>query len=533
MPTVIRPRFFAATRGKRRRNTTLPSTAWSIALAFLGTSAANLAHASVVAEWNQIALTEVRKAKQGPPIVARALAVAHTCMYDAWAAYDKKAIGTRLGSSLRRPAPERTDANKAQAVSYAAYRCLLNLYPAGATRLRTSMLGLGYDPDNLSTDLATPAGVGNVAAQAVLDYRRFDGANQYGALSGGVAYAEPTMAALAADGLLGTGSHYATLYAGYQSYLASNRPLPYCSPQITACPAQIIDDPLHWQPLFNSAGVLQTYIGPNWDRVIPFALASASQFDAHNAVKQRPSIQSLSDARYANNVREALRYSAAITPERKLIIEYWADGPDSELPPGHWGVFAQYVSQRDSNSIDADAKMFFAMHNASFDAGIVAWHFKRKYDGVRPITAVRYLMQGQAVKAWGGPGRPVEWVQGEKWIAYNPGSNPTPAFPGYVSGHSTFSAASATVLQKFTGSDKFGFSTVIPANFGRVEPGVPAVPTTISYKKFSDAAAEAGLSRLYGGIHFSDDNDMGQDLGQSVGELAWERAKKLFNGEQP
>ena len=49
--------------------------------------------------------------------------------------------------------------------------------------------------------------------------------------------------------------------------------------------------------------------------------------------------------------------------------------------------------------------MFFAMHNASFDAGIVAWHVKRKYDGVRPITAIRYLKQGQMVLAWGGPGQ--------------------------------------------------------------------------------------------------------------------------------
>ena len=88
---------------------------------------------------------------------------------------------------------------------------------------------------------------------------------------------------------------------------------------------------------------------------------------------------------------------------RKLIVEYWADGPASELPPGHWGLFAQFVSQRYQHSIDKDVKMFFALHNASFNAGIVAWHLKHKYDGVRPITAIRYLKQGQTVRAWGGP----------------------------------------------------------------------------------------------------------------------------------
>ena len=115
-------------------------------------------------------------------------------------------------------------------------------------------------------------------------------------------------------------------------------------------------------------------------------------------------------------------------------------------------------------------------------------------------------------------------------MPYNPGSNPTPAFPGYVSGHSSFSSASATVLQLITGSDKFNYQTTIPANFGRVEPGVPAVPTVIAYKKFSDAVSEAGMSRLYGGIHFKDDNTAGQVIGAAAGQLAYDKAKKLFNG---
>src|SRR5947209_4300487 len=85
-----------------------------------------------------------------------------------------------------------------------------------------------------------------------------------------------------------------------------------------------------------------------------------------------------------------IQYSRDLDTGRKLKVEYWADGPDSELPPGHWGLFAQWVSQRDGHSIAQDVKMFFAMHNASFDAGIVAWHIKRKYNGVRPITAIRF-----------------------------------------------------------------------------------------------------------------------------------------------
>jgi hypothetical protein len=86
------------------------------------------------------------------------------------------------------------------------------------------------------------------------------------------------------------------------------------------------------------------------------------------------------------------------------------------------------------------------------------------------------------------------------------------------------------VLQLFTGSDDFGFSTVLPAGFGRVEPGIPLVPTTFFYATFDDAANEAGLSRLYGGIHFADDNTTAQNVGSLIGVQAWTKALTFFNG---
>jgi hypothetical protein len=113
-------------------------------------------------------------------------------------------------------------------------------------------------------------------------------------------------------------------------------------------------------------------------------------------------------------------------------------------------------------------------------------------------------------------------------MPYNPGSNLTPPFPGYFSGHSVFSRSSATVLQLATGNDTFGFAVVLPAGFGRVEPNIPPVPTTFSYATFSDAATEAGLSRLYGGIHFPDDNTSAQAIGVLIGQQAWAKAKTYF-----
>src|SRR5262245_21236402 len=161
------------------------------------------AWATVVTDWNAAALAEVRSSRalrNGPPIVARALAIAHTCMYDAWAAYDDTAVGTTdTGGTRRRPPEERTDENKAKAISFAAYRCLGNLYPDGSlppaldqpsVRLQAILVSLGYslaeacdtDDNCRAADPTTAAGIGNIAAQAVIDARRNDGSNQYGDL---------------------------------------------------------------------------------------------------------------------------------------------------------------------------------------------------------------------------------------------------------------------------------------------------------------------------------------------------------------
>jgi len=469
---------------------------------------ATAAAASIVAEWNAAALAEVRAGTLGPPMVARALAIAHTCMYDAWAQYDALAIATTvLRGSLRQPQGERTDINKEKAISFAAYRCLVNLFPGGAPdfiNLTAVMNKHGYS----LTDTTMPANIGNTAAQAVIDARIGDGSNQYGDLNPG-----------------------AGPYADYTNYKPRNDPMAFCTPLMSQCAPLNITVQKRWQPLIgppDRGSVTQKFVGPYWENVTSFALTSADQFD--HTTPQPEIVGGSQD--YEQNVDEVLQFSAGLNAKTKLNVEYWADGPASEFPAGHWGLFAQLVSQRDANSIDKDAKMFFTMHNASFDAGIVGWHFKHKYDGVRPITAIRYLKQGQLVLAWGGPGHGTESIPGEKWMPYNPGSNLTPAFPGYISGHSVFSSASATVLRLFAG-DNFGIPIVIPADFGRVEKGIvpiPAVETTISFPTFSEAARQAGLSRIQGGIHFMDDITVGYDLGVLIGEQAYAKAQTYILG---
>jgi hypothetical protein len=122
-------------------------------------------------------------------------------------------------------------------------------------------------------------------------------------------------------------------------------------------------------------------------------------------------------------------------------------------------------------------------------------------------------------------------IDGGTWQLFQSPSVVTPAFPEYVSGHSTFSAAAAEVLRRFTGGDDFGASYTQPAGSSRFEPGaVPATDVTLTWKTFSDAADQAGLSRRYGGIHFPDGDLQGRAMGHIAGVRAWDKAQAYITG---
>jgi len=234
---------------------------------------------------------------------------------------------------------------------------------------------------------------------------------------------------------------------------------------------------------------------------------------------------------YRRQAQELINFSANLTDRQKMIAEYWANGPHTELPPGHWDLFAQYVSARDNQSLDDDVKMFFALTNAIFDAGIASWDVKRILDSVRPVTAIPYLFHGTKIRSWGGPGRGTIWMDGSQWIPYQPTTFPTPPFPEYISGHSTFSAAGATILFLWTGSDKFGDSVTFAPGSSAVETGItPKNQVTLEWKTFTEAADEAGISRRYGGIHFKAGDLVGRAVGDLVGLQAWIKAQAYFNG---
>ena len=175
--------------------------------------------------------------------------------------------------------------------------------------------------------------------------------------------------------------------------------------------------------------------------------------------------------------------------------------------------------------------MFFALNGALLDASISAWEGKGHWDSVRPITAVRFLLKGKIIQAWGGPYKGPSYIKGEDWIPYRPANEVSPPFAEYASGHSTFSAAAAEVLTAFTGRGNLELKVTIPAGSSRVEPGaVPAKPITLSWTNFRYAAEQAGLSRQYGGVHFEHGDKDARAAGASVGKNAWAKALTYFNG---
>jgi uncharacterized protein DUF6851/vanadium-dependent haloperoxidase-like protein len=452
----------------------------------------------VVLRWDEQALAEIRATKPGPTVVARALAVVHTAMYDAWAAYDATAVGTRLGGSLRRPADERTADYKSKAISYAAYRALLDLFPTRSADITGFMTDLGYDPADASTDPTTPQGVGNLAAQAVLDFRHGDGANQHADAPGG---------------------NPAVRYSDWTGYTPVNT-------------WDQVNDPYRWQPLCvptpppgatSCGGTVQRFATPQWGRVTPFALTSPSQFP--------PPV--LNRATLAADAKQLVDIQAKLTDEHKTITYYWADGPGSELPPGHWAMIAQAAARAGALGLDANAKGFFALGNALLDASIATWNTKVVHDTMRPITYIRWLYKGKQIKGWTGPGSKPTSIDGAAWIPYQEANVVTPPFAEYTSGHSAFSGASQRVFNLFAGADSFKvpLSVTIAKGSSVIERGlVPAKNTTLTFKSFTEAANSAGMSRRYGGIHFEPGDLNGRTLGAQIGSQAWAKAQTYFNG---
>ena len=556
---------------------------------------------SVAAVWTESALDAIRRDFPAPTVHSRNLYHLSAAMWDVWAAYDPAASGVFVNESRTADNFERA---RDEAISFAAHRVLTRRYEnstgAGASlaQFDQTLASACFDLDRVE-DPDSHAAFGIRVADTILDQSRDDGS-------------------LEASG-------YVDL-----SYSSINPPL------LVDQPGTEMVDPNRWQPLSLSEQItqngqrvdaaVQEFIGPNWGFVTPFAIEPDPEqglpFDpgpppllgaddeafidgASHVVELSSRLDPFADTmidispaslgyielgtyesvgRETNPITDS-GYEPNLVPEAdygRVIAEYWADGPDSETPPGHWNTLAIEVGDElertgeltiDGEVVDRlewDVKVGLALNGALHDTAIAVWGSKAHYDYARPISMIRYLGQRgelaeqpgvietitedsaspgerhvhlsdyigeQAVHAWlGEPLSPssmtggVGWIRAADWVPYQRASFVSPAFAGYVSGHSGFSRAAAEVLTELTGSPYFpgGLATHTVEPGGLLHEAGPTQTVTLQWATYRDAADQAGISRLYGGIHVPADDLNGRIMGADIGIIAVEHARSFF-----
>jgi hypothetical protein len=574
---------------------------------------------SVARRWDEALLDAIRRALPNPPVHARNLYHLSAAMWDAWATYDPTAAGVFFAE--KHTAGDVVTARN-EAMSYAAYRVLSARFIKAVggsdslSEFADVMDSLCYPVQVTTTVGDTPAAVGNRIAKTVLEAGLIDGSNQAGG------YADP-------------------------DYQPVNQPL------VVAGAGDAMRDPNRWQPLqiehmISQNGIpvtngVQLAIGTHWGHVTGFALPAAGPNGTPIDPGPPPLLgDPVTDSSLKDQLVELIRDSSELDPADpttidispgargdnplgsndgrghgvnpatgkpyapdivnradfgRVMAEFWADGPKSETPPGHWNVLANLVSDELApdlriggtgprpDRLQWDVKLYLAVNGAVHDAAIAAWGLKGYYDSSRPISLIRYMgglgqssnpggpsydpeglpldpdlievitaettvaggrhaalagHEGEiAIHAWAGnPADPktevggTAWILATTWIPYQLPTFVTPSFPGYASGHSTFSRAAAEVLTAFTGSDYFpgGVSGyTIKAGSLKFEKG-PTTDIRLEWATYFDASDQAGQSRLWGGIHIQADDFMGRIIGSQCGKEAWALAEKYYDG---
>jgi len=631
----------------------------TIALLTLNTLPASAAP-SAAREWNEQTLSAIRLNVPNPPAHARNLFHTAVAMYNAWAAYDSTAVGYVTNEKTASPPPN-LDAARREAVSYAAYRVLRSRFATGTgstttlARLDAKLAEMGYSVAIGRAAVTTnpsPAELGKRAGQAILNWGNADGFSNS-------AYPQPY------NSLVNPNLLRPLSVLGTNGAFQPNMALGYGIPEGS--------DPNLWQPLDLSTSIsqngipepggTQTFVGVQSLATTPFSLTRSDPvkpwidlFGGPSRLSTNTS-PSASDAAYKANAMDVLRASSKLndptlidispgaignnplgtdsgtgfplnpitgqpyTPNRvtrsdyvRVLAEHWADGPNSETPPGHWHVIANRVADDPAFSkrlhgtgpvlddLEWDVKMYFSLSAATHDAACAAWALKRYYSGARPITMIRYMAslgqssnpnlpsyhpQGlplepgvselitEATTAPGGkheeiwdvrfntylpgnfftgqvaifswPGEhpdnapapaiatnlsSVRWMLGRDWLPFQRKTFNTPAFPGYISGHSSFSRAAAEALVLLTGSPYFpsGFGRyTIPADSMQIDLG-PSTNVELQWCTYYDAADQAGQSRRWGGIHPAEDDFHGRHTGSLAGKSAFTLAEQYWSG---
>lgn len=355
------------------------------------------------------------------------------------------------------------------------------------------------------------------------------------------------------DGFDARGNAGPDIIGNFPGHRAFN--LPQTTPGITDCPVEMrsLD---RWQPLCVPVAPgseecnVQEFLAPFADKMKTFGL--------QNVEEVRPAGPPLFEGgdreEWIKQARDVVLFSQNLTDVTKITAEHWADGPDSTAPPGHWFRIAMEATVHQDLDIFETARVLFLVGNSLNDAGVAAWDAKIFYDSIRPLQMIQCGFADELLDAWIAPYMGVGDVPASEWQPYQAATFVTPAFAGYVSGHSTFSAAAAGALTKAFGvayvapkcrqvdEGESLFETRILEGESRHVPGLTDVPNTgsrttgyapgddvvLCWDTWQEASVEAGISRLMGGIHIIADHIDGEEIGFTVADKVYEKANRLL-----
>lgn len=303
-------------------------------------------------------------------------------------------------------------------------------------------------------------------------------------------------------------------------------------------------------PWANGPGTYQTqnYATPNWGGVIGYDWQRISSTGTNisgfpNVIQNTLNNYShqLEGKELEENMNQVLELNKNLTPREKFIAEFWEDGYSTAKPCGKWNFLTRTFIRTLGLSEDQCIELLFLVNAALVNAFIVAWDVKRIYadKGERPVTYIRRSTteKGNSFTGWRGDTEktglinPLDSTQG--FLPYQDPKFITPPFPGFISGHSTCSAAAATMLSLYLKTDKIpNVMLPYPLKFTKessievlneVKSNFPPylhfdtakyTQVALCFKTFDDMIESAGYSRLYGGIHILPDHYPAVDIGK-------------------
>ncbi len=245
--------------------------------------------------------------------------------------------------------------------------------------------------------------------------------------------------------------------------------------------------PEYWKP---TDAVNLKPLEPYWSKIRTFAMTNASSCYIASAIP----FSTVESSAFYNQANEVVTVKSNLTPEQKDIALWWADSPGAtSTPPGHWLSIENIIAQQKNLNLAQAAEMYALSGMAMGDAFISCWECKYRDNLLRPITYIRQYISAQS-----------NW---QPLLS-------TPPFPEYTSGHSVCSGAVATVLTHLFGESAFTDNTNTYTGIAQR-----------SFSSFNDAAQEAAISRLYGGIHYREAIETGLKQGELVGKAVINKIK--------